>query len=373
MEAVGQLAGGVAHDFNNILTSLSLQAELVGMNKNLPDGAREGLQQIYADTQRAADLTRQLLLFSRRQVMQSRVLDLNQVVMSVARMLQRIIREDVRLQLNLHPTPLMTNADAGMLDQVLINLAVNARDAMTNGGSLRIETFEITVNATDAQLNPDAAPGRYVGFGVRDTGSGIPPEIVPRIYEPFFTTKEPGKGTGLGLATVFGIVKQHQGWIKLDNNPGQGTSFQVYLPASNVAPVTVPGTMAKPKPVGGTETILLVEDEWAVRMSTRLILERHGYKVLEAPDGAEALKLWQEHRGTVALLLSDLVMPGELGGVELGRRLATEKPGLKVIFASGYSAEIAGRDFQLRSDEAFIQKPFVTGRLLDTIRRSLDA
>ena len=373
MEAVGQLAGGVAHDFNNILTSLSLQAELAGMNKNLPDGVQEGLQQISADTQRAAALTRQLLLFSRRQVMQSRVVDLNQVIMNVAKMLQRIIREDVQLQLDLHPTPLLTSADPGMLDQVLINLALNARDAMTNGGWLRIATWEKTVSADDARLNPEVVPGRYVGFSVKDTGGGIAPEILPRIFEPFFTTKEAGKGTGLGLATVFGIVKQHQGWIKLDNLPGKGTTFHVYLPASSAMTVEPPEAGAKPKPSGGTETILLVEDEPAVRMTTRMILERHGYKVLEASDGTEALELWQEHRGTVSLLFSDLVMPGELSGVELGRRLAKEQPGLKVIFASGYSAEIAGRDFQLRPEEAFIQKPFVTTHLLETVRQCLDA
>jgi PAS domain S-box-containing protein len=373
MEAVGQLAGGVAHDFNNILTSLRLQAELMGMTKNLPDGLREGLQQICADTHRAADLTRQLLLFSRRQVMQLRPLDVNEVIANVAKMLQRIIREDVRLQLNLHPAPLMTMADAGMLDQVLINLAVNARDAMPKGGWLRIETTEMTVSADGARLNPEALPGRYVGISVRDAGGGIPPEILPRIFEPFFTTKEAGKGTGLGLATVFGIVKQHQGWIKLDNRPGEGMTFHVYLPASTAKPAPPPQVVVKPKPRGGRETILLVEDEWAVRMSTRLILERYGYKVLEAADGAEGLKTWQEHRGSIALLLTDLVMPGEVGGHELGRRLEAEQPGLKVIFASGYSAEIAGKDFQLQAGEAFVQKPFITDQLLEIIRRSLDS
>lgn len=373
MEAVGQLAGGVAHDFNNILTSLRLQAELMGMNQQLPEAVREGLQQICADTHRASDLTRQLLLFSRRQVMQSRIVDLNQVVMNVARMLKRIIREDIRLQLNLHPKPLMACADPGMIDQMLINLAVNARDAMANGGCLGIETVETTVNASDAHLNPEAAPGRYVGFSVSDTGGGVPPEILPRIFEPFFTTKEAGKGTGLGLATVFGIVKQHQGWIKLDNRPGDGVTFHVYLPASN-APAEAPSEPKAPaKPRGGKETILLVEDEWSVRMSTRLILERHGYKVLEAGDGAEALQVWGKHRGNVSLLLSDLVMPGDLGGRELGRRLGTDRPGLKVIYASGYSADIAGRDFHLKPGEAFLQKPFISDQLLETIRRSLDS
>ncbi len=372
MEAVGQLAGGVAHDFNNILSSLLMQTELIGMTAGLPAEVHEGLQQICADTRRAADLTRQLLLFSRRQVMQSRPLDLNEVVMNLAKMLQRVIREDVRLQLQLHPTPLLAFADAGMLDQVLMNLAVNARDAMPQGGRLCIETTETVVDASDARLNPDATPGRYVCFSVSDTGCGIPPEILPHIFEPFFTTKEAGKGTGLGLATVFGIVKQHRGWIKLDNRPGQGVTFRVFLPASTAPLANAVAANGRSKPRGGTETILLVEDEPGVRKPTRMVLERSGYKILEACDGAEALKLWQDHRQNVALLLTDLVMPGGIGGQELGRRLSQSQPGLKVIFASGYSADIAGRDFQVQAGQAFIQKPFVTDQLLETIRRCLD-
>jgi PAS domain S-box-containing protein len=372
MEAVGQLAGGVAHDFNNILSSLLMQTELVGMTGPLPAEAREGLTQIAADTRRAADLTRQLLLFSRRQVMQLRLLDLNEVVLNLARMLQRIIREDVRLQLHLHPTPLWTCADTGMLEQVLMNLAVNARDAMPQGGQLLIETADAAVDAQAARLNPDAAPGRYVCLRVTDTGDGIAPEVLPRIFEPFFTTKEPGKGTGLGLATVFGIVKQHQGWLQLDNRPGQGVTFQVYLPASGAPGAEPLAAEPKPKPRGGTETILLVEDEVAVRKPTRQMLERHGYTVLEAEEGEAALKLWEAHRGEVAMLFTDLVMPGGLAGRELGRRLKAERPDLKVIFASGYSAEIAGRDFQLQPGEAFLQKPCTMEHLLDTIRQCLD-
>jgi PAS domain S-box-containing protein len=372
MEAVGQLAGGVAHDFNNILSSLLMQTELIGMTGPLPAEVREGLQQIAADTRRAADLTRQLLLFSRRQVMQLRLVDLNEVVMNLARMLQRVIREDVRLQLHLHPAPLRTFADAGMLEQVLMNLAVNARDAMPQGGQLLIETTEAVVAAAAALLNSDAAPGRYVCLRVTDTGSGIPPEILPRIFEPFFTTKEPGKGTGLGLATVFGIVKQHQGWIKLENRPGQGVTFHVFLPASSAPVAELASLEVERKASGGTETILLVEDELAVRKPTRQILERHGYTVLEAAEGAAALQLWQAHRSAVALLLTDLVMPGALGGQELGRRLKAERPDLKVIYASGYSADIAGQDFQLQPGEAFVQKPFAKEHLLETIRRCLD-
>ncbi len=372
MEGIGQLAGGVAHDFNNILSALLIQTELIGMVEHLPEEAREGLNHIQDFAQRAAGLTRQLLLFSRRQVMQARRLDLNELVMNLGKMLQRVIGEGVELQLNLHAAPLMVYADAGMLDQVLVNLAVNARDAMSGVGRVLIRTEETSWGEHARRLNPEAKPGRYAGFSVSDTGTGIPPAVMPRIFEPFFTTKAVGKGTGLGLATVFGIVKQHQGWITVDNHPGQGVTFQICLPMTVDNVEESAPSPAKLKSSGGTETILLVEDESAVRNLGRNILERHGYKVVAAADGMEALKLWGEHRGTVALLLTDLIMPGGLGGQELARRLQAEQPRLKVIFTSGYSADIAGREFHLGNGETFIQKPFGTEVLLETIRRSLD-
>ena len=372
MEAIGQLAGGVAHDFNNILSALMMQTELIGSIASLPNEAREGLEQISADTRRAADLTRQLLLFSRRQVMQLSILDLNEVVMNLAKMLQRLIRENVKLELNLHATPLMTRADASMLDQVLMNLAVNARDAMTAAAGSASKPPKQPWMRTAARANPEAAPGRYVCLSVSDTGSGIPPEILPRIFEPFFTTKEAGKGTGLGLATVFGIVKQHRGWIKVDNRPGQGVAFHIYLAACAMTVAEPISIGIKPKPRGGAETILMVEDEVAVLKPTRKVLERHGYKVLEAANGAEALKCWESNRGTISLLLTDLVMPGDMSGQELARQLRNQQPQLKIIYFSGYSPDIAGKDFELRSGEAFIQKPFTTEHLLVTIRQHLD-
>ena len=372
MEAIGQLAGGVAHDFNNILASLIMQADLLEMAEFLPAEVTTGLQQIRADAMRAAQLTRQLLLFSRRQVMQSCRLDLNEVVTNLAKMLQRIIGEDVRLQLNLHPVPLMTCADAGMVEQVLLNLAVNARDAMPKGGRLGIETAEQSVTQEIAGLYPDARPGRYVCFSVSDTGTGIPPEILPKIFEPFFTTKEAGKGTGLGLATVFGIVKQHQGWLKVDNQPGQGATFRIFLPASTVTPDEAVQTEVKPKPRGGHETILLVEDEAAVRKTIRSLLERRGYQVVAATNGIEALDLWPRHSGKVALVLTDLVMPGGMTGYELARQLQSGQPNLKTIYMSGYSAEMAGREIALRPGEIFIQKPCAAALLLEAIRRSLE-
>lgn len=304
--------------------------------------------------------------------MQPRELDLNEVVTSLAKMLQRIIREDVRLEMHLHPAPLITRADPGMLDQVLMNLAVNARDAMPDGGRLIIETATKTVDEDMARMYPDAAPGRYVWLSVSDTGSGIPPEVLPRIFEPFFTTKDPGKGTGLGLATVFGIVKQHHGWLKVYSEPGQGANFQVFLPASDPSHERLAAAATQPKPRGGTETILLVEDDASVRMLTRAVLERAGYRVLEAVHGVEAIRIWEQESGRIDLLLSDIVMPEGSSGRELARQLQNLQPKLKVILSSGYSAEIAGRELSLQEGQNFIQKPASPYHLLETVRRCLD-
>ena len=371
MEGIGQLAGGVAHDFNNILGAIILQLEMTAMTDDLSAEVQEGLAEAVASAKRAADLTRQLLLFSRRQVMQPRDLDLNESVTSLAKMLGRVIGEDVQLQLHLHPTPLTTRADPGMVDQVLLNLAVNARDAMPQGGRLTIETGKATFDEAGARLHPGASAGQFVRLTVADTGAGVPPEVVPRLFEPFFTTKEPGKGTGLGLATVFGIVQQHRGWIELDGSAPKGAVFHVYLPATAVASVEA-GPAEPVAPRRGTETILLAEDNTGVRMLTRVMLERYGYTVLEAADGPGAIRLWREHRGTIALLLTDLVMPGGMSGQQLARRLQAENPALKALYMSGYSAETAGREIALRGGENFVPKPFMINQLLDTIRRAID-
>ena len=373
MEAIGQFAGGIAHDFNNMLAAIMMQTELTLMEENLPVVVNQGLQEIRVAAKKASHLTRQLLLYSCRQVMQSCELDLNEAVTSVSRMLQRLLREDVQLQLQLHPSALIIKADAGMLDQVLMNLAVNARDAMPEGGLLLIETGEKWVDEDFVRLNPDAAPGRYVWLSVSDTGGGIPPEVLPRIFDPFFTTKDPGKGTGLGLATVFGIVKQHHGWIKVVSEPGRGAKFQIFIPASGATSKARVGAATQPQPRGGTETILLAEDEPSVRAVTRRLLEHCGYRVLEAANGAEALQVWQQHPASVALLLTDIVMPGGMTGLQLARRLQVDNPNLKVVFTSGYSAEIAGREIGLRSGEAFLQKPILLEQLLETVRRCLAA
>ena len=372
LEGIGQLAGGVAHDFNNILTSILMQVELASLEPGLPRGVRDGLGQIRKDADRAAGLTRQLLLFGRRQVMQSHDLDLNEIVINLAKMLQRIIGEDVHLQLNLPPAPLLTHADPGMLEQVAMNLAVNARDAMPNGGRLLLRTSEKIVDDTSPPEHPDAHPGRYVCLSVTDTGCGIPPEVLPRIFEPFFTTKEAGKGTGLGLATVFGIVRQHHGWLMVETELRKGTTFKVFLPASTAAAATPVAPVAPAPQPRGSEVILLVEDDRAVRQSAATILKHQGYQVLEASSGIEALRVWTGHRDEIDLLFTDLVMPDGLGGRELAEQLLADKPTLKIIFASGYSGEIAGQETQLRSGRNFLQKPYRPEELLKIIRRSLD-
>ncbi len=372
MEAIGQLAGGVAHDFNNILASIMMEAELAVTETNVSAETRVALNDIRAAAERAANLTRQLLAFSRRQVMQTRLLDLNEIVTSLSKMLQRILGADVSLQLNLHPSHLMARADAGMLDQVLLNLVVNARDAMPKGGKLTIETAEKFLGKGEAGLFPDTVAGRYVCLSVTDTGCGMSPEIRAHLFEPFFTTKEPGKGTGLGLATVFGIVKQHGGKITVSSNVGAGTTFHVFLPAEETADHG--GIQENPmsKPRGGTETILLVEDEPSVRRLTRIVLERAGYHVLEAHNGVEAMQLWESHQDTIQLLFTDIMMPEGVSGHDLAAQLLARNPRLSVIFTSGYSAEIAGRELSLKAGQNFIQKPALPSQLLEIVRQCLD-
>lgn len=371
MEAIGQLAGGVAHDFNNVLAAIILQAQLSAAVIGIPGTVREGLQHIRLAAERAANLTRQLLLFSRKQVMQARNLDLNEAVASLVKMLHRIIGEDIQLHLELQPGPLTTHADPGMLDQVLMNLVLNSRDAMPNGGELLIETTKTNVDEKLVQHQPDVSPGAYVCVSVVDTGVGIPKEILPRIFEPFFTTKEIGRGTGLGLATVFGIVKQHGGFIQVETESGKGSRFQIFLPASNAAPEVVDELQPSRLP-SGCETILVVEDNEAVRSLTQILLERHGYRVLTAADGVEAIEVWAKHALSIALLLTDLIMPGGLNGQELAKRFQQEKPELKIILTSGYSAAIGGCQDALMAGENFLQKPFPADKLLEIVRRRLD-
>jgi PAS domain S-box-containing protein len=375
MEAVGQLAGGVAHDFNNMLAVIRGNAELLLMNEaQYPAEAREGLKHVVEASERAANLTRQLLAFSRKQVMQSQPLVLNEVIANLTKMLRRVIGEHIDLQCH-YAAPLpYVQADPGMMEQVILNLVVNARDAMPEGGQLRVATEHILLDEAQARINSGARAGEFVCLLVRDTGTGIAPEVLPRIFEPFFTTKDVGKGTGLGLATVYGIVQQHQGWVEVSSQVGEGTTFKVFLPAIPAPAQSAAASEAAAEVRGGTETILLVEDEHAVRLTTRRVLESKGYAVREATSGREALEVWQSHAGEIALLLTDIIMPGEMSGRDLAERLWAQKPGLSVIFMSGYSADVLGTntEFIRRTKSHFLQKPSSSRVILETVRQCLD-
>jgi two-component system, cell cycle sensor histidine kinase and response regulator CckA len=373
MEAIGQLAGGVAHDFNNILAVILMQAGLLKAKENLSPADLESATEIEKAAERAANLTRQLLLFGRRQAMQLRDLELNDVISHTNRMLQRILGEHIQMQFKYAPQPLFIHADAGMMDQVLMNLTVNSRDAMPNGGLLVIETSAVEFDELAAAQSPQARPGSFVCLSVSDTGCGIPPEILPRIFEPFFTTKDVGKGTGLGLATIFSIVQQHQGWVNVYSEVGRGTAFRVYLPRLTM---TADESSARPTLAsirGGDEIILLAEDDPSLRASVRDALTRLGYCVLEASTGIKALEVWKQHRHDIRLLLTDLVMPDGMNGKELAGRLLRDNPRLKVIYTSGYSADIDDNDFPLEECVNFLAKPFEAHKLAKTVRTLLDA
>jgi two-component system cell cycle sensor histidine kinase/response regulator CckA len=333
----------------------------------------EYADEISATVQRAAALTRQLLLFSRREVFQPRDLDLSESITSTLKMLRRILGENIQMQLKLASQPMFIHADAGMMDQILLNLVVNARDAMPDGGQLVIETSGVELDEAAAARTAQGQPGSFVCLSVSDNGTGIPPEILPKIFEPFFSTKDVGKGTGLGLATVFGIVEQHQGWLDVESKIGHGTTFRIYLPQLGKKPdaAAATGTLAADR--RGGETILLVEDDLSLRVSLRKALSRLGYHILEAPTGAKALAVWRENHATIRLLLTDLMMPDGMNGKDLARRILKENPQLKVIYMSGYGAEIFGPDFPLQEGVNFFSKPFPSQKLAEAVRMSLDA
>jgi len=372
MDAFGQLAGGVAHDFNNILAVIQLQAGLLKTDPSLSSKQLEFAADIEKAAERGANLTRQLLLFSRRQSMQPQNLDLKAVLDNIIRMLQRTVGENLQLHLKVGPDSLIIHADPGMMDQILLNLVVNARDAMSNGGQIIIEATPAEFDDFTATQTPRARAGSFACLTVSDNGRGIPPEIIPRIFEPFFTTKEVGKGTGLGLATVFGIVQQHKGWINVYSEVGKGTTFRVYLPRQPVASDADFFWSANTLVRGGSETILLVEDEAPLRASVRLTLTRLGYPVLEAGTAAEALRIWQTRRAEIRLLITDMVMPGAMTGRELAQELLKQEPKLNVIYTSGYSPEIASADLKLVEGINFLAKPFEARKLAHAIRANLD-
>jgi PAS domain S-box-containing protein len=373
LESVGQLAAGVAHDFNNILTVIQGYADcLIARSPSEPATAR-ALKQISDAARRAAALTRQLLMFSRKQVIQPKVLDLNAVLQNLANMLPRLLGEDIVLEFNYAASLPPLEADTGMLEQIVMNLAVNSRDAMPKGGKLSIGTASAEIDDDYVRQHPESRAGTFVRLTVTDTGCGMDRQTLDRIFEPFFSTKEVGKGTGLGLATVYGIVKQHQGWIEVTSQVGGGTTFKIYFPATARESAATAETSAAPRAVrGGKETILLVEDEPVLRELVREILGQYEYRVIEAASGVEALKAWDEHNGQIDLLLTDMVMPEGMTGSEVAAQLRKRRPELKVIFTSGYSAEVMGQGFS-QSDMAFLSKPYLPPQLAQLVRQSLDA
>ncbi len=372
MEAVGRLAGGVAHDFNNLLTVITGYSEM--LCQALPEGQtlRDQAEQILRAGERAAGLTRQLLAFGRKQMLAPRVLNLNALVTESGKMLRRLIGEDIVLSTELDPTLYPVWGDAGQIEQVLMNLAVNARDAMPTGGQLTLRTSNVTLNGAALGERPEVAPGPYALLTVSDTGCGMAAHVKARIFEPFFTTKEMGKGTGLGLATVYGIVKQSGGHIEIDSEPGQGSSFRIYLPPqrdvrANPAPDPRRGDDAP----GGTETVLLVEDEEAVRALARQSLRLKGYAVLEAGDGEEALSVCRAHRGPIDLLLTDAVMP-RLSGGELAQEVQKMRPDTKVLFMSGFTDSTLVRHGVIQGEIDCLLKPFSAATLAQAVRDTLD-
>jgi len=358
MESIGQIAAGVAHDFNNLLTVIQGHAGLLNTEPGLGADALDSIRQITAAAQRAADLTHQLLAFSRKQLLQLRVIAINEVLDHILDMLRRVIGEHITLEVARGTALPGVRADAGTVEQVIMNLAVNARDAMPGGGVLRLETTLFVADAAFVRRQPEARLGRHVCLTVSDTGCGIDPAIIKRIFDPFFTTKDVGKGTGLGLSTVYGIVKQHGGWIDVDSRPGAGTAFRVYWPenveeqAREKKPVPA---MAIPR---GKETLLVVEDDDSLRELELEILTRQGYKVFAAKNGPAALELWDSKPDHIELLLTDMVMPDGLSGRQLAERLWEKQPDLKVLFTTGYSFNVQKKEIPDRIGVAFLQKPF---------------
>ncbi|HEX8310912.1 MAG TPA: PAS domain S-box protein [Chthoniobacteraceae bacterium] len=372
MEAVGLLAGGIAHDFNNLLTVIYGSAELVQLSVQTSEDAA-ALAEITRAASRAADLTSQLLAFSRKQELQSRELDLNDAVAGTAKLLQRLIGADVQLELECAANPIPVSADPGMLEQILMNFAVNSRAAMPGGGVLKITTEVAEISTAATLENRAARPGKFACLCVSDTGTGITPENLERIFEPFFTTKEAGRGTGLGLATVFGIVKQHRGWIDVESEVNRGTTFHVYLPLSEAA-AAAPSVVTQPAlRLGGKEHILVVEDEGAVRNLIRAILEGGGYRVSEARTGAAAIALWEKECETIDLLLTDLVLPDGHNGRQLAADFCSRKAALKVLLSTGYTSGWVEREAATQPNVAMLRKPYVPSKLLQAVRESLDS
>jgi len=372
MDSIGQLTAGVAHDFNNILTVIQGHAGLLLSDKALDSLLADSARQISIAAQRASNLTRQLLMFSRKERMQPQLLDLTEIIANLSKMLRSLVGEQVTVRRNSGQALPAIHADPGMLEQVLVNLAANARDAMPEGGQLTVSTCAREIDEAYVRQRPEARKGFFVCLSVADTGQGMDAATLGRIFEPFFTTKAIGEGTGLGLATVHGIVKQHQGWVEVESRVGQGTTFKIFLPASSKARSTREANHQQTAP-GGHETILVVEDEASLRELVRELLRKKGYTVLEAATGVQALKLWQEHKSGIDLLFTDMMMPEGVSGRDLAEKVLAEKPSLKVIYSSGYSLDAISPGFRVTEGSNYLQKPYHPDALARMVRSRLDS
>lgn len=372
MEVIGQLAGGVAHDFNNILAAMILKLDLWQMQHRLPAETRSSLHELEALAKRAANLTRQLLLFSRRHAMHPEKLEINSVLTNLCKMIERLFGKNISCVQLPGTRELWVEADPDMLDQAVMNLCLNARDAMPNGGTLTLESSLTEITTESIQIQPEARLGQFVCLRISDTGCGMDAAILKHLFEPFFTTKEIGQGSGLGLASTYGIVHQHKGWVNVESIVGQGTTFRLHLPLSEKKKASPTGTAQMPSFKGKNETILLVEDEEALLLLGTRALTLSGYRVLSATNGQEALELWKQHRDAIDLVLTDMRMPKGIGGLELAEKLWKAKPSLKIIIMSGYNMEMAQDSAASPIGYTFLAKPFDLKTLAETVHHCLE-
>jgi signal transduction histidine kinase/ActR/RegA family two-component response regulator len=373
LAAVGQLAAGLAHEFNNIMTIIQGHTSLLMENPNLDEDSIRSLAIINDGVERTARLVKQMLAFSRKQVMQRKPLDVKETLGHTAEMLGRLLGEHVRLDFEIAPRLPAILADPEMFQQIVVNLVVNARDAMSSGGQLTIRADLARFTAADIPAHSDRRIGPFVRLSVSDTGSGMNTAIINRLFEPFFTTKDIGKGSGLGLATVHGMVNQHEGWIEVESQVGKGTTFDIYFPVTGQVPQEAAEPSAAPEVRGGKETVLMVEDELVLRELVREILQSHGYRVLEAANGLQALQVWDQNRGRIDLLLTDVAMPDGMSGRDLASKLRQEQPRLPVIFSSGYSQEMLQNNEAAGPGVTFLSKPYRPLQLAQAVRDALDA
>jgi signal transduction histidine kinase/ActR/RegA family two-component response regulator len=371
MQAVGQLAAGVAHDYNNILTATLLQLTILQEDASLAEATKISLRLLEAEARRAAGLTQQLLLFSRRNLVGHQPIEMNAAMANLVSMLRRLLSKDVRLELRVGACPLWIDGDGILVEQVVTNLCLNAQDAMPRGGLLTIDVRGVELDSHAARANPEARPGLFSCLTVTDNGCGMGAVTLTHLFEPFFTTKEIGQGTGLGLSTVYGVTKQHKGWVEVESELGRGTTFRVFLPAMAHAP-KAKADLPSGEVRGGKETILIVEDEPGVRYISAVGLKSRGYRVFEAASGLEAIKVWDQHLGEIDLLLADMRMPGGMTGIDLFQQFRQAKPSLQAVISSGYSEEIVKSAGQIGAGMTFLPKPYDAKTLLRVVRLGLD-